>query len=73
MMIRKNFFTNLRQNHLEKKQKLELTKKLTIILSVIEFLDLFLEQIKLNKRTTVQKKQLKDLLFKIEKMVDKMA
>lgn len=73
MMIRKNFFTNLRQNHLEKKQKLELTKKLTIILSVIEFLDLFLEQIKLNKRTTVQKKQLKDLLLKIEKMVDKMA
>lgn len=73
MMIRKNFFTNLRQNHLEKKQKLELTKKLTIILSVIEFLDLFLEQIKLNKRTTVQKKQLKDLLFKIEKMVDKMV
>ena len=72
-MIRNNFFLNLRQNHLEKQQKIELTEKLTIVVCVIEFLNVFIDQIKLKKRTTLQKKQLKDLVSKIEKMIDRMA
>ena len=71
--MRKNFFFNLRQSHIGKQEKLELTKKLTIVLCVLDFLNVFIDQIQMKTRNNFQKKQLKDLIFKLEKMIDKMA
>ena len=62
-MIRNNFFLNLRQNHLEKQQKIELTKKLTIVVCVIEFLNVFIDQIKLKKKNYSAKKATKRFSF----------
>lgn len=72
-MFRTKFFTQFSKKHIEEQEKIELTKKLTITLTIIEFLNLFIYQISLTHRTDAQKKEIKDKLLKIERMIDKMV
>ena len=56
-MFRRKFLKQFNKRHVEEKEKIELTKKLTITLTIIEFLNLFIHQINLSHRTDVQKKK----------------
>ena len=57
---------------MDKKEKIELTKKLALVISVLKFITLFTNQINLKKRSNHQKKEIKELVLNIERMLDKM-
>lgn len=66
------FFQFVKERHKEKKERLLMTKKLTIIYEVVHFLDLLITQIQKNERTQVEKDEIKRSIEKIQCMIDKM-
>jgi hypothetical protein len=66
------FFQFVKERHKEKKERLLMTKKLTIIYEVVHFLDLLITQIQKNERTQLEKDEIKRSIEKIQCMIDKM-
>jgi hypothetical protein len=66
------FFQFVKERQKEKKERLLMTKKLTIIYEVVHFLDLLITQIQKNERTQVEKDEIKRSIEKIQCMIDKM-
>ena len=65
-------FFKLKKKHSINKDKLKMTKKLTITIALIDFITIFIEQIQLEKRNQKQRDQLKQSIEQIEYMINRL-
>lgn len=65
-------FFKLKKKYSINKDKLKMTKKLTITIALIDFITIFTEQIQLEKRNQKQRDQLKQSIEQIEYMINRL-